>query len=355
LSNPASDIHTPDSVLVASADSDMTGFFVTANFFGPRDTLPPDIRLKGWTRTQTVYLEKVYIEGRITDDTGIESVTINHHPILRRNGKNIFFGHMAELQKGENKIVIEATDDAGNVATREMSIIRQIPKALQLEERLSMTVLPFEQKALISGVGLSFQDSLIHSLVNQNRFRVVEREKLDSILQEQKLARTQLIDNRTALELGRLIASQSIITGSIVETNAGIEIIARMMDTETSEILAVKDVYDEVKDMQALRGLAEGMAIKFHREFPLLEGMIVQVKGKQIFTDLGQDKVKIPRKMIVYREDPVVHPVTGKIFGSDNIVMGRARVTQVMPNMSRAQMLTGDIGAIKPLDRVITE
>ena len=341
-------------ILLASASSDMTGIMM-AGLFDPRDTSPPDISLKGCTDTQTVYLEKVYIEGQITDEGGIESVTINQKPILRRKGKSIFLSHMAELRKGENKIVIEARDEAGNATIREISIIRQVPRALQLEERLSLTVLPFEQKASISEASLSFQDNLINALVNQNRFRVVEREKIDMILQEQKLGRTKLIDKSTALKLGRLIAAQSIITGSIIETGTGIEIVARMIDTETSEILAVEDVYDEVKDLPALRSLAQGMAVKFHRDFPLSDGLIIRQKGKYIFTDLGQDKIRIQRRLIIYREEPITHPVTGKIFGADNMILGRARVTQVMPDMSKAQILTGKTGLIKSLDKVITE
>jgi len=353
--NSKVDIRKTNPVLIASADSDMTGLFVKTSFFSPKNTSPPAIKLKGWTDSQTVYLEKIYLEGQVADDIEIESVTIDKMPILRRKGKNIFFSHMAELQEGENKIVIEATDDDDNVTTQEITITRQVPQALQLEERLSTTVLPFEQKASISEIGLSFQDNLINSLVNQDRFRIVEREQLDMILQEQKLSRTALIDKKTAIELGKLVASQSIITGSVVETKDGIEIVARMIDTQTSDILAVKDVYDEIKDIQALKLLSDGMAVKFHREFPLLEGIIIQLKGKQIFTDLGKDKVKIHRRVIVYREEPVVHPTTGKILGSDNIVLGRAQVSQVMADMSKALILTGDIASIKALDKVITE
>ena len=184
---------------------------------------------------------------------------------------------------------------------------------------------------------------------------MVERDRLDLILQEQKLSRTELIDKSTALRLGRLTAAHSIMTGSIIETRTGIEIVGRMIDTETSEILATADVYDEVKDLPALRKLAEGMAIKFHREFPLLGGVVIQQKGKYIFTDLGQDKIKIQRRLLVYREEPIKHPVTGKILGADNEIVGRARVTQVMPEVSKAEIVSGETSSINRLDKVITE
>lgn len=78
-------------------------------------------------------------------------------------------------------------------------------------------------------------------------------------------------------------------------------------------------------------------------------------RGKSIFCDLGMSKIKIHRHLIVFREEPVKHPVTGKLFGSDNVILGRARVTQVMPELSKADILDGKTETIKPLDKVITE
>jgi TolB-like protein len=282
-------------------------------------------------------------------------LSINQIPILRRKGRSIFFSYLAELQKGENSIIVEARDEAGNLARKKITVIRRVPKALQLAERLSISVIPFEQKGTVSVASVAFQDNLIAALVDRDRFRVLERDKLDLILREQKLSRSDLIDRSTALELGRLLAAQSIVTGSIIETRTGIEIVARMIDTETSEIMATADVYEEAKDLPALRSLAEGMAIKFHREFPLLGGLVIQTKGEQIFTDLGKDKIKLQRRLVVYREEPIEHPVTGKVLGADNEILGRARVTQVLPEMSRAELLDDKGETIKRLDKVITE
>ena len=300
-------------------------------------------------------LEKAYIEGQVMDEGTVAGLSINGTPVLRRKGQYVFFNYLAELKKGENEIVIEAKDEAGNQVRKTIAVKREIPKALQLQERLSLTVLPFEQNGTASETSFSFQDRLIDSLVNLNRFRVVERDKLDLILQEQKLSRTELIDKSTALRMGKLVAAQSIVTGSIVETRTGIEIVARLIDTETSEVLAAQDVYDEVKDLAALRVLAEGLAVKFHRDFPLVDGLILQKKGDAVFTDLGEDKIKVQRRLILYREEPLKHPVTGKMLGVDNVIVGRARVTQVMPEMSKAEVVAGKAEGVKPQDKVITE
>jgi hypothetical protein len=347
-------IRTPTSPLLACADLEACNGLL-AGLFGPGDTRPPMIQLKGWTDTQTVYLKKIYLEGQASDESIIESLSINKISILRRKGRSIFFSYLAELQEGENSIIVEARDEAGNLATKKISVIRQVPQALQLAERLSISVIPFELKGTVSEASVAFQDNLIAALVDRDRFRVLERDKLDLILREQKLSRSDLIDRSTALRLGRLVAAQSIIPGSIIETRAGIEIVARIIDTETSEIMATADVYDEAKDLPALRSLAQGMAIKFHREFPLLGGLVIQCKGKQIFTDLGKGKIKPQRRLVVYREEPIEHPVTGKVLGADNEILGHARVTQVLPEMSRAELLDDKGETIKRLDKVITE
>jgi TolB-like protein len=340
--------------LLVCANSDICNRLIVS-MFGPRDTRPPLLQLRGWTDTQTVYVEKIYLEGQVRDESKIESLTINQIPILRRKGQSIFFSYLAELQKGENSIIVEARDEVGNLARKKISVFRRVPKALQLAKRLSISVIPFELKGTVSEASVGFQDNLIAALVDRDRFRVVERDKLDMILREQQLSRSDLIDRSTALRLGRLVAAQSIIPGSIIETRAGIEIVARIIDTETSEVMATADVYDEAKDLPAMRSLAEGMAIKFHREFPLLGGLVIQSKGKQIFTDLGTGKIKPQRRLIVYREEPVEHPVTGKVLGANNVILGHARVTQVLPEMSRAELLDDKCETIKRLDKVITE
>jgi hypothetical protein len=328
---------------------------VQATVFGSQDTRAPEIILRGWTDKQTVYLEKVYLEGQVKGESPVVGLEINSKPILKRKGKLILFSQFIELADGEHQIVIRARDEKGQVTKKTISIIRRIPKALQLAERMSLTVLPFDQKGDLTAASDFFQDFMIDAIVNQDRFQVVERNKLDIILQEQKLSRTHLFDDKTALKIGRLVAAQSLMAGSIIQSRLGSEIIARMIDTETSDILAVVDIYDEVTDISSMRSLSEGLAIKFHREFPLIDGVVVQKKGNSIFTDLGKGKIKIRRRLIVFREEPIKHPVTGKWLGSDNVILGRARVTQVMPELSKADILDGKTETIKPLDKVITE
>jgi tetratricopeptide (TPR) repeat protein len=342
-------------VRVAFANAGGGGGYPLISLFGLGDTTPPKVSLEGWTDSQVVYLSKVYLEGRVSDAGKIASLSINQIPLLIRKGRMIFFSHFVELEEGENKVTIEAGDEAGNSAATGISITRKIPKALQLNERLSLSVLPMEQGGAVSDLSLFFQYCLIDELVDRNRFRVLAREQLAEILQEQKLSQSKLINRSTALRLGKLAAVHAIVTGSMLETHTGIEIVCKMIDTETSEILATQDVYDENKDPAALRALAEAMAIKIHRDFPLVDGLVIDRKQKHIFTDLGKEEIRRQRRVLVYRETVLEHPVTKKPVGTDNEIIGRAVFTQVMPETSKAEVLSGHEEKIQPMDRVITQ
>ena len=326
-----------------------------ADLFGPKDTRPPEISINGWTDSQSVYLKKIYLDGHVVDENSLERVTLNDKPILIRKGKRIFFNHIVKLKEGQNSLTIEAVDEAGNRACKKILVTRIVPKPLQLAERLSLAVFPFVQQGTVLEAGRSFQDNLIGALVEQSRFRVVERDRLDLILEEQKLSRTKLADKKTALRLGRLVAAQTILNGTMLETSTGIEIVCHVIDTETSEILAVEDVYDEIKEHQALRTLAQGMAIKVHRRFPLVSGTVIQQEGDTIFTDMGKSKIALQRRLIIYEEKPVKHPVSKKPLGMDCQIIGHARVIQIMPEMSKAEMVEKPCAPVKPLDKVISQ
>jgi len=342
-------------VLLASADPFPKGL-LAANIFGsPKDSRPPVIAIKDWTDHQTVFLDKYYIEGRVSDENNIQALTVNKVPIRVQKGCYVFFSHMQQLVEGKNILTIEATDQFGNTAQKIITIFRKIPAAQSLKQRLSLSTCPFEQKGAVSGNSIAFLDNLVDSFVNQKRFKMVERSKLALVLQEQKLSQTALFDRDTAVKLGGLIGAQSIVTGSIIETRNGLEVVSRLIDTETSDILSTQDVYSEAKDLLALHLLAQGMAVKFTRDFPLTAGQVLSINGHSIATDMGVDTIKLQRRLIIFRNEPTTQALTGKPLGSENKILGYARVNQVMPGLSKAECFNAETNQIKPLDKVIVQ
>ena len=337
-------------LMAASQDGPML-----AGLLGGRDHEGPSIHLEQWDSSQTVYLDKVVLSGTVRDTGKVERLTINEVPVLPQAGPMIVFSHFVSLEPGINTIVIEASDAAANKSIKTIVIERKVPEAMLLDHRLRLSVFAFELKGDVAPASLAFQDDFIDQLVRRRRFQVVERQRLDVILEEQKLSRTQLLDRSTALELGRLAAAQVIVTGRMVQTRTGIEIVGRVIDCETAEILDTVDAYSEAVDLRGLRHMAEALALNIHREFPLVDGIVVQKKGRIIFTDLGSDKIRAQRRMLVYDDRPVRHPSSGAPMGADHRILAKARVVQCDKGLSKAELQAGFDPAVRAHHKVITQ
>jgi hypothetical protein len=323
--------------------------------FNAPDRQPPALSLDDWHDTQTVYMDKVVISGHVRDADNVVSLAVNHQEVLSRPGVLAFFSHVINLRPGPNTITLTALDSQGHRSIKQIGIERKIPAAKLLDHRLRITIFPFDQKGDFSAASYAFQDNFIHHMVKPARFQVVERSRLDVILQEHKISRSRLIERNTAIRLGRLAAAQAIITGSLVETRTGIEIVGRVVDSETSEILTTIDAYSESKDLSGFRTMSQALSLKIHREFPLCDGRVVDRQGNLIYTDLGGPQLRVQRRLLVYAEKPVVDPATGRKLGMDHRVIGQARVTQVQEHHSKATLQEGAEAAIDSRHKVVPQ
>jgi hypothetical protein len=78
---------------------------------------------------------------------------------------------------------------------------------------------------------------LITDLSNVNMLDIVERDKLESILKEQKLNNSKDFDPNTASKVGKLLGAQVILTGAYFEMMGSLRLDARFIDVETGKIL----------------------------------------------------------------------------------------------------------------------
>src|SRR4051812_36150674 len=72
-----------------------------------------------------------------------------------------------------------------------------------------------------AGVQTGIQDLLITDLAANNRIRLVDRERISQVLQEQKMVTDQQIDPQTAVRLGRIMGAQYAITGGFMAAGNG--------------------------------------------------------------------------------------------------------------------------------------
>jgi hypothetical protein len=187
---------------------------------------------------------------------------------------------------------------------------------------------------------------------------MVERRRLEEILREQKLSGSELADPSAAVRVGRIMAANCVLMGTVLEKEASVEIYLRVVDTETSLILTAVDVYGEDMSREMMRLLCQGLMTKLLDELPLVEGLVVTVKGNQGIVDLGREKhVKKGMRVIIFEEgEPVRHPLTGMVLGSDVAEIGHGVIQSVREQMSDVELVGKESGdRVKPKQKVITQ
>ena len=324
-----------------------------------QDRTPPLLRMRNIEKEQTTYLAQAFIEGNVRDGEGVKHLFVNDEQILNKSGKNIYFSRLIKLNEGDNMVTIRGVDLSGNNNQVTIKIRRLAIKVHEVGARLRVAVGLFDRKTIGIDQQLSFgfEDLVTSAMLDRARFSAIERRQLMSLLEELKLSQTKLVDEDTALKLGKILAADCMLFGSVLERVNSVETYARLVDTETSQVMAAVDVYGEDVDIGVLRTLSTGVDLKLTQELPVVEGIVVESEGNRIIVDLGKEKhVKNGMKLTVYQiGDSVLNPQNGIVIGQKFRELGHARIQSVMEKMSYAD-IEGEAGAesIRPRHCVIT-
>src|ERR1700759_4386289 len=84
-----------------------------------------------------------------------------------------------------------------------------------------LAVIEFKNKAdnqwWFHGGAAAAQDVFVTELVKSGKFRVVEREQLEALMQEKNLSLSGDIDPKTAVRVGKLLGVNYLLTGAVTE------------------------------------------------------------------------------------------------------------------------------------------
>jgi len=245
-------------------------------------------------------------------------------------------------------------------------------------------------------------DLMVNALLSTNRFRVFERSKLDLILQEQNFQHfSGLVDQTTAVKLGKMFGVDSILTGSLTEvafvegeafkfgplkvrkSYVKVVMIIRIIDVTTGEIL-YSTIQKEKASKSAISGILPipipGGGFGFSHEEAVdiltavelicnkvvldfvakidrkniavssasLEGYVVKVESTssggiiQIYINLGESSgIKVGDEVRIYREGEVIlDPKTNEILDRELDLIAQAKVMKVKDKISIALVTT---------------
>lgn len=257
----------------------------------------------------------------------------------------------------------------GCAATKELQAEPVKKVILSKGPKKRVAVIDFENKTAYGRerLGSSAADILTTELVKSQQFIVIERAKLNQIMEEQGLGMSGVIDPKTATRAGQILGLNAIVTGAVsqfgiksqgtdvgfyksklqiaetavdlrvIDTGTGQILLAETgqgsATTETSEVLGMggRAGYDETLAGKALRAAIAKFIDNIVQTMRAGEwaGRIAQVEGGTVYINAGQQVgLAINDKLDVYRPGKEISdPVTGLSLGFTQSKIGQVQIT----------------------------
>lgn len=241
---------------------------------------------------------------------------------------------------------------------------------------------PYGQREL----GNSASDILVTELQKTGQFILIEREKVQHVLDEQRFQASDLVEPMTVAKVGRLLGASAIATGSVTQfgqKEEGVEAIVyqrrtqraectvdlRIVDVATGEILVAESGRGEAEQTvqgtlglggrssydSTLAGEALRAAIfKFTRnivdrmERVPWSARVAEVDASRVYIDAGmKTRLPIGAELEVLRPGKeIVSPTTGKAIGQTTSQVGRVKVVEYFGDDGAvATRLDGEVAA----------
>ena len=253
-----------------------------------------------------------------------------------------------------------------------------------------VAVMDFDNQSQHGGwrLGRGAADILTTSLVKQTDYEVFERDRLNSVIEEQNLGSSGRVDPATAAKIGKIIGVQYIITGAVTEygeskTGGGgggvhvgkkgyaATVDVRIVDVNTSRILfadtgsgnkssmnvrvfgfgggeswnekhateAMRDAIDQVTQKLVNSDFSSDAAAP-DMSTPLL---LADVDGKQIILNAGSNAgLKSGQTLTIKRKGrEIKDPATGAVLKVKYVTLGKIKLTNVEGAYAEAKVTEG--------------
>jgi len=155
---------------------------------------------------------------------------------------------------------------------------QQIPFA----PKTAVAVLELDPNGVSDSEARALSDRLRIEIFNAGVFEVMERDKMNRILDEMQFHLNDCTTDECAIEIGRLIGVRKIIAGSISKVGEYFTVSARLIDVETSKIEAT-----------AIEDVEGSLGIVLTKAMPSIARKISGKTGLDIRTEVVKSSVNI--------------------------------------------------------------
>ncbi len=170
-------------------------------------------------------------------------------------------------------------------------------------------------------------DDMVKIIRESIQFPIVDRDTLNEILRELKLNTSDLSSANAQLQLGRILPASVLVKGSLTKRDTKMDINLRLIDVQTSEIVAViKEKIEDTDHVKLFTALSEKLNKTLHNQFPV-KGRVKTIDENVYEINIGKyhglaenqviniyASVKYVSPLMMARKSPIVQ---GKISGLD--------------------------------------
>jgi TolB-like protein len=132
---------------------------------------------------------------------------------------------------------------------------RKAHPSLSASEVTTLAILPFENRSIEDKEALNplikgLADMLTTDLSKVVNLRIVERERLQSLLDEMGIDQSPLVDETTAVKVGKILGAQSMLFGSFLKLDKKhMRIDVRIVQTETAQLIKADKLEGDPKKL----------------------------------------------------------------------------------------------------------
>lgn len=163
------------------------------------------------------------------------------------NYLRIFSGELAKTE-GETRRIVEDVEIIPPVRERSLhehmeNLYREMTLDLAARGEGTIAVSGFSMKDGKSSELTALLDEMaMVEITKLPTLTVIERDKMDMILEEHALSMSDLMDTGKAIDVGRLLTADHILTGTVIEMPNSVVIFGRIINVETAEIESAAQV-----------------------------------------------------------------------------------------------------------------
>jgi hypothetical protein len=208
-------------------------------------------------------------------------------------------------------------------------------------EKTTVAFVGLEASGVSEASASGIADTLLDALINTKRFEIVERDRLNALMEEQGLALSGCTTTECFVQVGQLAGASKVVVGKVSKVGETYTVTVRVVD-----VFVGKVELSESSESSSLDGLlvaSREMAARLAASIPVV-GTVVSVSGETVKLDLGrQEGVNVGDKVELYRlGEEYYHPDTGAFLGRDIEELGDAKITRVLADELSEAEYTGD-------------